>query len=160
MAIVFDCPHCKEPYKLKDEFAGRKATSKSTDCRQQITIPSPPSAAELEVAAHSALADEAAKREQAAAAETSFPRRARTASTNGRADVSRKNVLCPNPECRRRIRVPSKGIQPWTAATKYQASKPAKQAHELREWRTRVRPRLYPRALPRAGDRIEYEPGR
>ena len=51
MAIEFECPHCKHPYRLKDEFAGRKATCKNPDCRELITIPTPPTAAELEAAA-------------------------------------------------------------------------------------------------------------
>ena len=76
MAIVFNCPHCKEAYRLKDELAGRKATCKNPDCRQQITIPVPLSAAELEASAHSALADDTPKADEAAAAPAPAPRRA------------------------------------------------------------------------------------
>ena len=31
--ILFNCPHCNEPYKLKDEYAGKKATCKVAACR-------------------------------------------------------------------------------------------------------------------------------
>src|SRR6188474_111721 len=41
MAIVFDCPHCKTNYRLKDEFAGKTATCKNPNCRKVIPIPKP-----------------------------------------------------------------------------------------------------------------------
>jgi hypothetical protein len=107
MAIEFSCPHCNHAYRLKDEFAGRKATCKNPDCRQQITIPIPPSAAELEAAAHSALADEAPKEE--AAGESSLKTIPMTCSFCGHQWTepmakAGKNTLCP--ECRQRLRVP------------------------------------------------------
>ena len=41
MAIVFNCPHCKTDYRLKDEFAGKTATCKNPNCRKVIPIPKP-----------------------------------------------------------------------------------------------------------------------
>src|SRR5262245_21938475 len=41
MAIVFNCPLCDFPYKLKDELAGKRATCRNPNCRQVITIPEP-----------------------------------------------------------------------------------------------------------------------
>ena len=109
MAIVFDCPHCKKPYKLKDELAGRKATCKNPDCRKQITIPVLPSAEELEAAALSALAEETLKQEEETApAEKGIPMTCSYCGINWTEPMSKagKNTLCPNPECRQRIRVP------------------------------------------------------
>ena len=107
MAIEFNCPHCKEPYRLKDELAGRKATCKNPDCRQQITIPMPPSAAELEATAHSALSDETPKVEAAAApAEKAIPMTCSFCGHQWSEPMSKagKNTLCP--ECRHRLKVP------------------------------------------------------
>src|SRR5437870_2886835 len=80
MAIVFDCPHCREPYKLRDEYAGKRATCKNPDCRQVIVIPQPstngalaPPPADVEAAALSALADEAPKSPEQAPAEKVIP---------------------------------------------------------------------------------------
>ena len=39
MAILFDCPHCKEPYKLKDDRRS-EGDVQNPDCRMQITIQS------------------------------------------------------------------------------------------------------------------------
>jgi hypothetical protein len=109
MAIVFDCPHCKHPYRLKDELAGRKATCKNPDCRQQITIPFPPSAAELEAAAHSALNEDAAapngESGPAPGAKT-IPMTCNFCGHHWTEPMSKagKNTLCP--DCRQRLRVP------------------------------------------------------
>ena len=107
MAIEFECPHCKHQYRLKDELAGRKATCKNADCRQQITIPVPPSAAELEAAAHSALADDAPKAEQDATPTTkTIPMTCNFCGHQWTEPTSKagKNTLCP--DCRQRIKVP------------------------------------------------------
>lgn len=107
MAIEFECPHCKHQYRLKDELAGRKATCKNADCRQQITIPVPPSAAELEAAAHSALADEAPKAEQDATPTTkTIPMTCNFCGHQWTEPTSKagKNTLCP--DCRKQLKVP------------------------------------------------------
>src|SRR6185503_16270787 len=119
MAIVFDCPHCKESYRLKEEFAGRKATCKNPDCRQQITIPTPLSAAEAEAAALSALADDSPAPEGAPGAsgpapvEKTIPVSCNYCGHNWTEPMSKagKNTLCPNPECRQRIRVPEPKVE-------------------------------------------------
>jgi hypothetical protein len=135
MAIVFDCPHCGHNYRLKDELAGRKATCKNPDCRQQITIPAPPSGAELEAAALSALADEAKKEEQAAAAEKVIPVTCNFCGHNWTEPMAKagKNTLCP--ECRQRIKVPEpkeETSQDWRQQ-KTKLPSLAKQAHEKLE---------------------------
>src|SRR5580698_4340541 len=113
MAIDFNCPHCYFPYKLKDEFAGKRATCKNPDCRQIITIPKPaevhvPSAAELEAAALSALNDESSKQQEQAPAEKVIPMTCTFCEHKWTEPFSKagKNTLCPNPECRQRIKVP------------------------------------------------------
>jgi hypothetical protein len=109
MAIVFNCPHCNEQYRLKDEFAGRKATCKNPNCRQLIVIPIPPSAAELEAAAMSALASVAQTSDQEGPVvekEKVIPVTCNFCGHNWTEPMAKagKNTLCP--ECKQRIRVP------------------------------------------------------
>jgi hypothetical protein len=126
--IVFDCPLCGEPYKLPDEYGGRKAKCKNQKCRQQITIPKPPPPlipdgavapppAEVDAAAMAALADEAPK-EQAPVAQV-IEMTCKFCDhkwTEPRAKAG-KNVPCP--ECRHVQKVPEpKDDQPddWRQA--------------------------------------------
>ena len=39
MAIVFNCPHCGELHRVKDDLAGKVGKCKRAACRQQILIP-------------------------------------------------------------------------------------------------------------------------
>lgn len=41
MPIVFNCQYCGEPYKLKDELAGRTATCRNPNCRKTFIVPTP-----------------------------------------------------------------------------------------------------------------------
>ncbi len=41
MPIVFNCQYCGEPYKLKDELAGRSATCRNPNCRKSFIVPAP-----------------------------------------------------------------------------------------------------------------------
>jgi hypothetical protein len=116
MAIDFNCPHCLHPYKLKDEFAGKRATCKNPDCRQVIVIPKPdavpedqrPSAADLEAAALSALNDDAARPQEQAPVEKVISMTCTVCEHKWTEPFSKagKNTLCPNPDCRYRIKVP------------------------------------------------------
>lgn len=121
MAIEFNCPHCDFAYRgrqaLKDEFAGKTAKCRNPNCRMVITIPQagtatlqpgdtpPPSPPiDVEAAALSVLADAPA---EAAAPQTV----AMTCDFCGNTwtepiEKAGKNVLCPNPECRQRMKVP------------------------------------------------------
>lgn len=116
MAIEFNCPHCQYQYRLKDELAGKSATCKG--CRQKITIPQPITvppdtkltAAEIEAreaAALAALADEPAKVEEVEAAKL-IPVECGFCNHKWTEPITRagKNTLCPNPECRQRIKIP------------------------------------------------------
>lgn len=141
MAIVFDCPHCKYPYKLKEEFAGRKATCKNPDCRQQITIPTPLSAAEAEAAALSALADDAPAPEAAAAASASAPVEKTIAVScnycghNWTVPMSKAGKNMPCPDCRKLTKVPEpkqETPEDWRQKNTKLPSL-AKQAHEKLE---------------------------
>jgi hypothetical protein len=110
MAIEFNCPHCAHPYKLKDELAGKTATCKT--CRQKITIPSPvtvpeKTAAEIEAEALAAMADEPAKVEQEEAKKV-VPVECPFCNHKWTEPITRagKNALCPNPECKQRVKIP------------------------------------------------------
>ena len=129
--IVFNCPQCDFPYKLKDELAGKRATCKNPSCRQVITIPSanglriadlggilpedagtdatpmPTNPADVEAAALAAL-NETVKEKEDAAAESAIPMICPHCNHTWTEPVSKagKNTLCPNEECRQRIKVP------------------------------------------------------
>ena len=114
MPIDFNCPHCSTPYRLKDELAGKRATCKNAACRQIIVVPQPsangthppPTDAEIEAAALAAL-NEVAK-EEAKPVEQSIPIACSFCGHQWTEPFSKagKNVLCPNPECRQRTKVP------------------------------------------------------
>jgi hypothetical protein len=109
MAIEFDCPHCRHHYRLKDELAGKTAACKT--CRQKIVIPNPvtvPDDAEAaEAAALAALTDEPAKVERDAASRL-IPVECPHCAHKWTEPIARagKNTLCPNPECKQRIKIP------------------------------------------------------
>ncbi|MDB5307364.1 MAG: hypothetical protein JWO38_1566 [Gemmataceae bacterium] len=135
MAIVFNCPHCNHLYRLPDALAGKRATCKNADCRKVIVIPQPrpatvpPSIAELggivpesngkdhtptpkiptdvEAAALAALSD-TPKEEATAAAGQAIPVTCPHCGHQWTEPAAKagKNTLCPNPECRQRIKVP------------------------------------------------------
>lgn len=131
MAIVFNCPQCDFPYKLKDELAGKRATCKNPECRQVITIPQPvglriadlggilpedarpndtpmpANPADLEAAALAALS-ETEQEKQDTAAENAIPMTCPHCNHNWTEPFAKagKNTLCPNEECRQRIKVP------------------------------------------------------
>jgi hypothetical protein len=118
MAISFNCPHCLEPYRLKDELGGKQAKCKNPECRQLITIPkaitisddAKLSAEEAEAAALAALNEEApaAQVQETAPAEKMIPMVCKFCDHQWSEPVSKagKNVLCPNPDCRQRAKVP------------------------------------------------------
>ncbi len=134
MAIKFNCPHCLTPYNLPDSLAGKKATCKTQSCRKALVVPQPgvavgPTIAELggiapdavekrddtplpehqediEAAALAALS-EAPKEEKAADGQVI----AVTCDYCGHQWTepfakAGKNVLCPDPECRKTVKVP------------------------------------------------------
>jgi hypothetical protein len=128
MAIVFNCPHCLFAYRLKDEFGGKQAKCKNPECRQLITIPKPItipddgpklSEAEAEAAALAALNDDAPapspqpdqqqpQQQPATPAEKVIPMTCQFCDHKWNEPWAKagKNTLCPNPECRQRVKVP------------------------------------------------------
>lgn len=110
MAIVFNCPHCQERYRLRDDLAGKQAKCKNPECRNLITIPQPvtvPDDADLEAAALAALGEEARAEEQAPAEKViSITCTYCTHQFTVPWSMAGKNTLCTSPECRQRLRVP------------------------------------------------------
>lgn len=121
MAIEFNCPHCDFAYRgrqaLKDEFAGKTAKCRNPNCRQVITIPQagtatlkpgdtpPPSPPiDVEAAALSVLADAPAEQ----VAPQTVPMTCDFCGHQWTEPIAKagKNTLCPNPECRQRMKVP------------------------------------------------------
>ena len=119
MSIAFKCPNCQQPYKVKDDMAGKRVVC--TACKQPIRVPAPTAAAAVPAADADALAvaalaeAPAAPAEQSAATITvecpncieqvSFP-----------ADKAGKQAPCPN--CKRVIKVPipATGKKDWRTA--------------------------------------------
>ncbi len=173
MAIEFNCPHCQHQYRLKDEFAGKTATCKG--CRQKITIPQPVTvppdvpltAAELEAreaAALAALADEPAQAERDEASKI-IPVECSYCNHKWTEPITRagKNALCPNPECRQRIKIPEpkdEGQYDWRQ-TRTKGPSLAKQNQQKLEGVQDVADAkiVSGTALKEAGaDGVEYEP--
>ena len=109
MAIVFDCPHCKTNYKLKDDVGGKTATCKNPNCRKVINIPMPKkpvavaAPADLDAFAAAAFADDPAAKP---VAEEMLTVTCAGCDHTWQVEASKegKNVLCP--ECRKPNRVP------------------------------------------------------
>jgi len=115
MAISFTCPHCKKPYKLKDNLAGKKVMCAEPNCRKAFTVPAPIGAtlakprSDAEELAAAAFAEESAP----AAVETA-PEGAPIKATCRFCDhvntfdakLAGKNAPCQNEDCRKIIKVP------------------------------------------------------
>lgn len=111
MAIVFDCPHCKINYRLKDEFAGKTATCKNPKCRKQIPIPklvgagtSAKKSVDVDAIAAAAFSDEPVQDEAGPEAMIQLTCIGCDHVWAVEASKEGKNVLCP--ECRKSNRVP------------------------------------------------------
>src|SRR5262245_30649062 len=116
MAIEFECPNCGERYRLRDDVAGKKAKCKNPQCGRLMLIPQPhratvppttPPPPDIEAAALSALADTPEQKEEVAA-EQAIPVTCQFCQHKWTEPLAKagKNVLCPNPECRQRVKVP------------------------------------------------------
>ncbi len=111
MAIVFDCPHCKTNYRLKDEYAGKTATCKNPNCRKVIPIPEPAAPVrsskkvDVDALAAALFSDENVDK-QGAPVEEMIAVTCAGCDNVWQVEASKegKNVLCP--ECRKPNRVP------------------------------------------------------
>jgi hypothetical protein len=109
MAIVFDCPHCKTNYRLKDDLAGKTATCKNPNCRKVITIPPPTAASaaknvDVDALAAAAFSDEVVQGPAVVEEMIKVTCSGCDHVWSVEASKEGKNVLCP--ECRRPNRVP------------------------------------------------------
>lgn len=124
MAIEFDCPFCRHHYRLKDELAGKSATCKN--CRNKFTIPAASAVAtgpalsseEAEAKALEAFADEPAVERPK---NTVIDVECTYCNHKWTEPIARagKNALCPNPECRQRVKIPEpkdEGQYDWRQA--------------------------------------------
>jgi hypothetical protein len=103
--ISFKCPHCQKPYRVKDEFAGKKTVCQA--CRKPLVVPPPAHAAtaraaDAEALAAAALADEPA----AAAVEQTFKHKCQFCDTESEFPVSKAGKNAPCPDCGRIIKLP------------------------------------------------------
>src|SRR5438477_8611931 len=129
MAIKFACNHCGRPLSVKDELAGKKGPCPA--CKKLITIPfststaiqppggivgfqaglpprpAPISADDAERAAAEVLANQTPPPEPAAPVRLiEFPCPHCDETIKVGADLEGKQTPCPNPDCRRIVRVP------------------------------------------------------
>ena len=168
MVIAFSCPHCGEPYRLKDELAGKKATCKRATCRKIITVPEPgpepeaPVRRSAEELAAVALADEPKAEAQAVieiavvCKHCDFPFTVEPARAG-------KNVPCP--DCTRINRVPIPKIEEtgnWRQTGEHLPSLARRDKDPVLEgaWTGGEKGYVAPESLVAAGAtaKVEYEP--
>jgi hypothetical protein len=119
MAITFKCPSCQQPYKVKDDMAGKRVVC--TSCKKPLRVPAPvaapavPSTAADELAA-AALADAPAAAAEIAAATITVECPNCIEQVTFPAEKAGKQAPCPN--CKRVIRVPipATGKKDWRTA--------------------------------------------
>jgi hypothetical protein len=119
MAIAFNCPNCQQPYKVKDDMAGKKVVC--TSCKKQLRVPAPVAApavphAEADALAAAALADAPAAPAETAAASITVECPNCIEQVTFPADKAGKQAPCPS--CKRVIRVPvpATGKTDWRTA--------------------------------------------
>lgn len=125
MPIAVTCPHCQTRYpKIPDGLAGKTVKCKKEECRQDFLVPVPLSAAELEAAALAALDDAPAAQAGGGTAtdQRTIPMTCTVCEHKFAVPFEKagKNVLCENPDCRARLKVPvpkdEKGVSDWRSA--------------------------------------------
>lgn len=106
MTIKFPCPHCQKMLSVKEHLAGKKAACPA--CKQPLTIPAATlaPAADVEELAAAAFADEPAKKEEQAPQFVEFKCYYCDEQVKVSAELAGKQAPCPNPECRRIVKVP------------------------------------------------------
>jgi hypothetical protein len=127
MPIRFRCPHCKKPLQVKDHLAGKKAPCPA--CKKGLVIPSAPTPsasatvppvkseqapapvvppANLEELAAAAFTDEPATngKQEEVPANIEFICEFCEAPIQAPFAEAGKRMQCPNPECRRLVKVP------------------------------------------------------
>ncbi len=112
MPIKFACPHCRKVLNVKDQLAGKRGAC--PNCKKMIQVPAaavtaaapkPPSqpAVDLEALAAAALTG---PRERAAGTTIDFTCPFCDSPIKVSADLEGRQTPCPNPECRRIVKVP------------------------------------------------------
>lgn len=117
MTIKFPCPHCKKMLSVKEHLAGKKVACPA--CKGAITIPAPaptPAAPDVEALAAAAFADEPVKKEVQEPQFIEFNCYYCDEKVKINTELQGKQAPCPNPECRRIIKVPllkKEGPKDW-----------------------------------------------
>lgn len=119
MTIRFKCPHCQKTLGVKDHLAGKKANCPA--CKKLLRIPAPPPAPvaptpaphDVEAAAASVFSDEPAQApvDESAPTTITFTCNWCDEEVTLPADVAGKQAQCPNPDCRRIVKVPQLQVQ-------------------------------------------------
>jgi hypothetical protein len=118
MTIRFKCPHCQKTLGVKDHLAGKKANCPA--CKKVLRIPAPPPSpapapatapapapVDVEAAAASVFGDEPAPPpEESTAKPILFTCNWCAEEVQFPAELAGKQAPCPNPECKRIVKVP------------------------------------------------------
>jgi hypothetical protein len=119
MSIAFKCPNCQQPYKVKDDMAGKRVVC--TACKKPIGVPAPTAAPavpthDADALAVAALAEAPASAAEEAAATITVECPNCIEQVTFPADKAGKQAPCPN--CKRVIKVPipATGKQDWRTA--------------------------------------------